>query len=206
MPSLLDVIVIYLYSENNSAANRCYEIGHKQEYSVLAQHETLYHEANTSNGHHQEGCQCYVIGLPRADSLNGLRQIAKHQTDAGHPTYNVKECLMIHETELLEVETKTYLKAYATTIGKVVKTHVVVDSGLDAHEVIQIEAITSLQSQGDVVVLFLRSVMNDIGFTSRRVDVGFIGFDSRLSFEAIEQTTTQINCPPNRQAINISRK
>jgi hypothetical protein len=100
---------------------------------------------------------------------------------------------MIHERELLEVETKTYLKAYATAVGEVVETHVVVDSGLDAHEVVQIEAIASLQSQGDVVVLFLGSVMNNIGFTGRRVYVGFIGFDSRLSFEAIEQTTTQIN-------------
>ena len=93
----LEIVVVHLDDEHDAAACGGDEVGDEQRPDDLGLVEqALEHEAETADGHHQEGGQGYALGVARADGLNGLGQIAQHHGDAGNEAANLVERILLH--------------------------------------------------------------------------------------------------------------
>jgi len=84
-------VVLHLDDEDDDAAREGDEVGDEHEDTFASEHPTLNNEGKATYGHHNETGQRDAIGITRTNGLNGLRQIAENQADAGNPAANVKE-------------------------------------------------------------------------------------------------------------------
>jgi len=99
----LSVIIIHLDAEDDDAADEGDEVGDEQ--VDIAYQYALNHEGEAANGHHDEARQGNAVGVAGADGLDGLGQIAEDEADAGYPTANVNQCLIIHSFLIFKVST-----------------------------------------------------------------------------------------------------
>ena len=94
---LLKIIVIHFDAEDDEAARCGDEVGNQQGPQNLGfVQQSLHHEAEAADGHHQEPGQRDAVGVACLDGLNGLRQVAQHQSKTGNPSADLINDALFH--------------------------------------------------------------------------------------------------------------
>ncbi len=98
---LLKIVVVHLYAEDYQAADGGDEVCGEQEYPCTTEHVALNHKAYSTYCHHQERCECYVVGVACLDGADSLWQITEDKTNACHPANYYIECTFCHSVSYL---------------------------------------------------------------------------------------------------------
>ena len=93
--SFLEEIIVDFDAEHNTAAGSGDEVGdEKRPDDFRFVQQSLQHEADGANAHHQKSGERYAVGFFGADGVNGLRQIPRHHEDTGeHSAYFIEKTL-----------------------------------------------------------------------------------------------------------------
>ena len=108
---LLKIIIIDFEAEHDATTRRRHQIRQKQrpKHVGLVQN-ALQHEADGADAHHEEGGQGYAVSIAGADGLHGLGQVAQYHADAGYPTQDGENGVIVHRLECLLFVLQRYKK------------------------------------------------------------------------------------------------